>query len=72
MVTNLKKLSDALDKAVQPAPAAGSELVAAIRADEARIESDLTRSGVSYVKTAGVTFKVVRATGAGGVLTKVE
>jgi len=60
MITNFRRLSEALDKA---APAAGAGLVAAIRAQKERISVDIAQTGVAYVEVEGQTFKVSPATG---------
>jgi hypothetical protein len=57
MVTNLKSLSDALDKA---APVPGEAVVAEIRSDMARINREVEQKGVSYVTVGGQRFKVLR------------
>lgn len=57
MITNLKRLSDALDKA---APAPGKSVVAEIRSDMERINREVAEMGVSYVTVHGRRFKVVR------------
>ena len=64
VITNFKKLADALDKAAQTPPTApAEELVAAIRADKERIERDIRQKGSSLVTIDGRTFKVVRPSG---------
>ena len=60
MVTSLKRLSETIRKA---APAPGSELVSAIKADRERIEREIKSTGTSYVTVDGQKFKVVGATG---------
>lgn len=60
MITNFRRLSEALDKA---APAAGAGLIAAIRARKEQISNDIYRSGAAYVEVDGQTFKVLPATG---------
>ena len=59
MITNFKRLSEALDKA---APIAGAGLVAAIRADRERICTEIAHNGAAYVEVNGQTFKVSAAT----------
>jgi hypothetical protein len=59
MITNFKRLSEALDKA---APAPGAGLVAAIRADNERIRSEIAQKGAAYVEVNGQTFKISPAT----------
>ena len=58
MITNFRRLSEALDKA---APTAGAVLVAAIRADKERICNDIAQKGAAYVEVNGQTFKVSSA-----------
>jgi hypothetical protein len=57
VVTNLKRLSDALDKA---APPAGEAVVAEIRSDMERINREVAQKGVSYITVDGRRFKVLR------------
>ncbi len=63
MITNFKQLSEALDTA---APAPGAGLVAAIRADEDRINREIKQTGVSYVTIDGRKFKLLSAATDGG------
>jgi hypothetical protein len=57
MVTNLKRLSDALDKA---APVPGEAVVAEIRSDMERINKEVAEKGVSFILVDGQRFKVLR------------
>jgi hypothetical protein len=59
MVTNLKKLSEALDAA-----APGAKLAAAVRAEKVRIEKEIREKGSSSIVVGGRTFKVSRDTAA--------
>jgi hypothetical protein len=60
MITNFRRLSEALDKA---APAPGAGLVAAIRADNTRIRNEIAQKGAAYVEVNGQKFKVSPAAG---------
>ncbi len=56
MISDLKKLSEALDAA-----APGAKLAAAVRAEKTRIEQDIQEKGSAQVTVDGRTFKVVPA-----------
>lgn len=58
MITDLKRLSRSLDKA---APAPGANLLAAIKADRARIDREINEIGSSEIRVDGRTFRLVRA-----------
>lgn len=58
MISDLKKLSEALDAA---APAPGTRLAAAVRAQKRRIEQEILEKGSACVTVGGRTFKVVPA-----------
>lgn len=57
MITNLKRLSNALDKAAPAAPTAES-VVKAIEAQSERIQGEIKRAGTAYVKVNGLQVKL--------------
>jgi hypothetical protein len=63
MITNFRRLSEALDKA---APPPGTGLVAAIRADNERIRNEIAQKGAAYVEVNGQKFKISPTTGKEG------
>jgi hypothetical protein len=67
VITNLGKLSKALEKATLPRAA---DLVAAIKADRAAIERQIKSDGFSIVRVDGRQFKVLDASSTNG--TKAE
>jgi hypothetical protein len=69
MVTNLKRLSAALDKAAPPATTAAS-VVAAIRSNRESIDNQIRRTGVAYVTVDGLRVKVSPSHGGGAVATR--
>jgi hypothetical protein len=60
MVTNLKKLSEALDRvaAANGPISPASDVVAKIREEKTRIESDIRQNGFAYVTVDGRKFEV--------------
>jgi hypothetical protein len=58
MISDLKKLSEALDAA---APAPGAKLAATVRAEQVRIQQEIQERGVASITVDGRTFKVIRA-----------
>jgi hypothetical protein len=59
VVTNLKRLSEALDKAALTSQSTAEGIVAQIRADRKRIAEDIERTGAAYVVIDGRRFKVL-------------
>jgi hypothetical protein len=58
MAANLKNLSEAIDQA-----APDRRLAAAIRLKRDRIQSDISRDGVSFITVDGHEFRVLAADG---------
>jgi hypothetical protein len=60
MITNLKKLSAALDRvaAAQGQIPPAADVVAKIRDEKTRIESDIQHNGIAYVTVDGRRFRV--------------